>query len=157
MRIVVGVGSNLGDRLATLREARLRISAFAEVRGASRVYETAPIGPTQPSFLNAAMYVECMCEPLALLRELRRVETDLGRCRERELRWGPRTLDLDVLWIDDRIVDEPELVVPHPRLHERAFAVAPLLEVAPHAVDPRTGARYVVPLDQDIRVTDLVW
>lgn len=157
MRVVVGVGSNLGDRLATLREARRRISAFAEVRAVSRVYETAPIGPAQPSFLNAAMYVECMQLPLVFLRELRRVETELGRRREVEQRWGPRTLDLDVLWIEGEFVDEPELIVPHPRLHERAFAVAPLLEVAPHAVDPRTSERYVVPADQDVRVTDFTW
>lgn len=155
MRVVVGMGSNLGDRLATLVEARRRISTFCEVRGVSRVYETAPIGPEQPSFLNAAIAVECTQDPLALLHELRRVETALGRCREKEMRWGPRTLDLDVLWIEDRVVDDPELVVPHPRLVERAFAVAPLLDVAPGACDPRTKRPYVVPIDQDIAATNL--
>lgn len=157
MRVIVGLGSNVGDRLATFRRAVAEVSRAGVVRARSRIYETAPIGPAQPPFLNAAIAVDTALAPSDLLRELRRIEAELGRRRERELRWGPRTLDLDVLWIDDRIVHEPDLVVPHPRLHERAFAVAPLLEVAPDAIDPRTGERYVVPFDQDIRATDLVW
>jgi len=139
--VVLGLGANLGDRLATLREAARRIAALpgARVTARSRIYETEPVGgPEQPPFLNVAIRVECTLAPHALLDATSRVEADLGRTRE--VRWGPRTIDVDVLWIDGVALDDPRLVVPHPRLLERAFALQPLLDVAPEAVDPRTGA-----------------
>lgn len=151
MRVVIGLGANLGDRLATLREAASRIGALASIVRRSHVWETAPVGgPEQPDFLNAALLAEWRETPLALLDALMRIEFELGRVRG--VRNGPRTIDLDVLWIEGLVVDEPRLVVPHPRLHLRAFALAPLLEVAPDAVDPRSGERFVAPVDPGVRV-----
>ena len=159
MRAVVGIGANLGDRLATMREA---VAAVGRIRGTrvaatSSVYETDPVGGVpQPEFLNAAVYVECTLSPRALLDALQRIEHDLGRTRGTEdVRWGPRAIDLDILWIEGVVIDEPHLEVPHPRLTERAFALVPLLEVVPHAVDPRTKAPLVAPTTRDVRATSL--
>jgi 2-amino-4-hydroxy-6-hydroxymethyldihydropteridine diphosphokinase len=151
MRVVIGLGANLGDRLATLREAASRIAQLAPIRARSRVWETVPVGgPAQPHFLNAAVLVEWERAPIELLDALMQIEADLGRVRD--IPNGPRTIDLDVLWIDGLILDDPRLIVPHPRLHLRAFALAPMLEVVPDAFDPRTGERYVVPADPGVRV-----
>jgi 2-amino-4-hydroxy-6-hydroxymethyldihydropteridine diphosphokinase len=148
VRVAIGLGSNVGDRIATMREASSRIEQIARVVAQSQVYETAPVGgPPQGPFLNAALLVTTEQSPLELLDHLQRIERELGRTRD--VRWGPRTLDLDVLWIEDMIVTEPRLRVPHPRLAERAFAIAPLLDVAPHAP-------YAAPVDPDVRRTDLV-
>lgn len=140
--VVLGLGSNLGDRLATLREAVVRISSIPGVRvtARSKIYETEPVGgPEQGPFLNAAVRLDAAVAPLELLDALQAIERDLGRTRD--VRWGPRTLDIDVLWIAGGVtIDEPRLVVPHPRLHERAFAVLPLLDVAPGAVPRVEGA-----------------
>jgi 2-amino-4-hydroxy-6-hydroxymethyldihydropteridine diphosphokinase len=144
VRAVIGLGANVGDRLATMRAAVGAIGAVASLRAASRVYETAPVGVTdQPDFLNAAVLVETELAPRALLDALLAIEASLGRVRRE--RWGPRTIDLDILWIEGVDVSEPGLAVPHPHLLERAFAVVPLLEVAPDALDPRTRGRIVAP------------
>lgn len=141
MRVVIGLGGNVGDRLETLREAVFAIERIAPVLARSSVWETAPVGgPPQGDFLNAAVLVRWDAAPIALLDALSNIERELGRVRE--VKNGPRTIDLDVLWIEGQAIDEPRLVVPHPRLHERAFALAPMLEVAPDAVDPRNGTRY---------------
>jgi 2-amino-4-hydroxy-6-hydroxymethyldihydropteridine diphosphokinase len=140
-----------------MRDAVERIGALAgvAVRARSRVYETEPIGPPQPSFLNAAIYVECMLSPVELLDALLRIERALGRTRgATDVRWGPRLIDLDILWIDGLVVDDPRVVVPHPRLLERAFALVPLIEVAPGAVDPRTGRAYLMPNDPRVHAID---
>lgn len=155
MRVVIGLGTNLGDRLTTLREAVRRIGLLGDVAARSHVYETAPIGPEQPDFLNAAVLVEWRGTPLDLLDALRRIEAELGRDREKEMRWGPRTMDLDILWIEGLVVDGPRLSVPHPRVHERAFALMPLLDVAPEATDPRTNERYTVPGGQSVTRSNL--
>ena len=108
------------------------------------MYETAPVGgPPQGPFLNAAVRLTWTDPVLVLLEHLYAIEHDLGRVRG--IRNGPRTIDLDILWGEGLIIDSPRLVVPHPRLHERAFAVAPLLDVMPGAVAPRNGKPYVVP------------
>lgn len=137
MHVVLGIGSNLGDRLATMREAIARIALVpgVTIRARSRVYETAPVGgPPQPPFLNAAIAADCTLSPLAMLDELQRIEAELGRARDAsEVRWGPRPIDLDILWMEGVTINEPRLVVPHPRLPERAFALLPLLDVAPDA------------------------
>jgi 2-amino-4-hydroxy-6-hydroxymethyldihydropteridine diphosphokinase len=148
MRVVIGLGSNVGDRLANLREAVRRVGERARVLRGSGVYETAPIGgPEQAAFLNAAILIAWEGDALALLDVLQGIERDLGRTRD--VRWGPRTIDLDVLWIEGgETVADPRLVVPHPRLAERAFAVRPLLDVAP-------DAPFVAPTDQDVRPTEL--
>lgn len=129
-----------------------QVAAVATVISRSRVYETAPWGPPQPDYLNAAVLIETELTPLALLDALLSIERSLGRVRD--VKWGPRTLDLDVLWIDGRVVDEPRLRVPHPHLFERAFALRPLLDVVPNARDPRTGLFYEAPEDAGVRGTE---
>jgi 2-amino-4-hydroxy-6-hydroxymethyldihydropteridine diphosphokinase len=151
MRVVIGLGANLGDRLTTLREAARRIADLAPIAGRSHVWQTAPVGgPEQPEFFNAALLIEWNHTPIELLDALLKIEADLGRVRG--IPNGPRTIDLDLLWIEGHVVDDPpRLMVPHPRLHLRAFALAPMLEVAPKAGDPRTGTPYVVPNDPGAR------
>lgn len=122
---VVGLGANLGDREEALASAIERLSAYVHVRAVSSVYETKAIGPPQPHFLNAAVRVETDLAPEALLDVLLSVERSLGRIRAE--RWGPRTIDLDLLFGEP--VATERLVVPHPHLCERTFALAPLLEV----------------------------
>lgn len=141
MDYVVGLGSNVGDRAAWLARARLRLAGLGEVLRASSLYESDPLGgPPQGRFLNGAVSLRTNLGPLELLRELLGVERALGR--ERRERWGPRTIDLDLLWADGLSVDEGELVLPHPRLHERTFALRPLVDVAPEASDPQSGQPY---------------
>ncbi len=146
--IVVGFGANLGDRLGTMREALRELSLEADVLRTSRVYESPPFGGMdQPPYLNAAALVragEALPEgAFVLLDALLAIESRLGRVRLE--RWGPRTIDLDILWIDGVTIDAPRLVVPHRHLRERAFAMAPLLDLVPDARDPKSGEAYVVP------------
>lgn len=144
-----------------MRDAASRIERIEGVRivGRSRVYETAPVGgPPQPDFLNGALLVECTLSLPALLEELLRIEVSVGRVRgPGEIRFGPRTLDLDVLWAEGVILDDPRITVPHPRLAGRAFALMPLLDVAPEATDPLTGEPYVVVDAAGVRVTSSTW
>jgi 2-amino-4-hydroxy-6-hydroxymethyldihydropteridine diphosphokinase len=137
---VIGLGANLGDRLATLRSAIVALGRCGTLRAVSAVYETAPLGPPQPDYLNAAVLFESGLGPRALLGELLGIERAHGR--ERVERWGPRTLDLDLLCAGDLVLDEPGLSLPHPELPRRAFALLPLLDVAPDARDPRSGSSY---------------
>jgi 2-amino-4-hydroxy-6-hydroxymethyldihydropteridine diphosphokinase len=139
-RYVIGLGANLGDRLATLRSAVVALGQHGAVRAVSAVYETAPVGPAQPDFLNAAVLLESMLSPQTLLAELLAIERRHGR--ERRERWGPRTLDLDLLCADDLVLDEPGLSLPHPHLPLRPFALMPLLDVVPEARDARSGTTY---------------
>jgi 2-amino-4-hydroxy-6-hydroxymethyldihydropteridine diphosphokinase len=135
IRAYVGLGSNLGDRESLIRRA-------AQLIGATRlstIHETEPWGYTnQPAFLNAAAELETALEPRALLDHLLDVERTLGRERIGP-RWGPRTIDLDLLLYGDRVVDEPGLIVPHPLLLERAFVLAPLAELIPSQKIPGNG------------------
>lgn len=139
---MIGLGANLGERVESLRAAVMELTDVPGVRvlARSRVYETAPVGPPQPDYLNAAILVECTRPLGELLTSLLEIERGLGR--ERRERWGPRTIDLDILWAEDTVLDTPQLTVPHAHLHERAFAVKPLVDVAPDATDPRTRTRY---------------
>lgn len=137
---VVGLGANLGDRMATLRSAVLALGAHGSVRQLSHLYETAAVGPPQPDYLNAAALLESRLAPLSLLRALLEIEQAHGR--ERRERWGPRTLDLDLLHSPELVVSEPALTLPHPELGRRAFALAPLVDVLPAAIDPVSGARF---------------
>ena len=137
---VLGLGSNLGNRLGYLREAVRQLQQHAQITAISALYETAPLGPEQPDYLNAALRLRAALEPLALLELQLSIERGSGR--ERTERWGPRTLDLDLLFIAGRTVDRPGLVVPHRELTRRAFALLPLLDVMPDASDPVTGERY---------------
>lgn len=139
----LGLGSNLGDRLASLQRAVDLLGAEAGIAltRCSRVWETDPVGgPPQPDFLNVVVRAEIGLSPRELLAACQRVEAALGRVRD--VRWGPRTVDIDILLIDGQEIDEPGLVVPHARLHERAFVLMPLLEIEPDPVLP-DGVRLV--------------
>jgi 2-amino-4-hydroxy-6-hydroxymethyldihydropteridine diphosphokinase len=141
--VVIGLGSNLGDRQGFLDAACLALHALAEtqVQAKSSVVETPPFGgPEQGPYLNAALRLETRLLPEHLMRECLRIEQSLGRIRRE--RWGPRTIDLDILWIRDLAHESPNLCVPHPRLHERWFALEPLIQVAPDAQHPTTGQKY---------------
>jgi 2-amino-4-hydroxy-6-hydroxymethyldihydropteridine diphosphokinase len=145
VRAYVGLGANLGAREDTIRHAVDLIGAHPEVDvvALSTLRETKPWGPVeQPPFLNGAAAVETSLEPRALLGALLGVERRLGRVREE--RWGPRTIDLDLLLYGDAVVDEPGLTVPHPRLRERAFALEPLVELDPDLVVPGQGRAAVL-------------
>jgi len=140
IRYVIGLGANLGDRLSTLRSAVLALGAHGQVQRLSHVYETPALGPPQPDYLNAAVLFETSLPPRALLSELLRIEQDHGR--ERRERWGPRTLDLDLLLCPGVTLEEPGLSLPHPELGRRPFALVPLLDVLPDARDELSGASY---------------
>jgi 2-amino-4-hydroxy-6-hydroxymethyldihydropteridine diphosphokinase len=143
-RAVVGIGSNLGDRIENMRAAVRWIRRMAAGRlTCSPVYETDPIGPPQPLFLNAAVLFEEERHPRELLKGLIAIERELGRIRTE--RWGPRIIDLDILWIEGLTCSEPGLDVPHASLTERAFALRPLLDLVPDARDPRTGQPFSMP------------
>ncbi|MFO0762934.1 MAG: 2-amino-4-hydroxy-6-hydroxymethyldihydropteridine diphosphokinase [Byssovorax sp.] len=141
-RIVIGLGSNLGDRQANIVAAvdQLRTDRDLHVLRRSPLYETPPAGgPPQGDYLNGAVLIVTALDARELLDRLLVIERSLGRTRPDAERWGPRTIDLDVLWIEGEAVDEADLHVPHPRLRERVFALRPLLDVAPDATDFVTG------------------
>jgi len=136
----VGIGSNLGDREGNLRRAIKLLSAEdgVDVVAVSEIRETDPVGPVeQGPFLNGAVRIETDLAPRELLERLLAVEERLGRVRRE--RWGPRTIDLDLLLYGDDVVDEPGLTVPHARLHERRFALEPLSDLAPSLEIPGKG------------------
>jgi 2-amino-4-hydroxy-6-hydroxymethyldihydropteridine diphosphokinase len=137
----VGLGANLGDRDSSLRRALELLAAdpALELVAVSAFRETDPVGVLeQPRFLNAVAAVETALPPRGLLDRLLAIEAELGRSRTGE-RFGPRTIDLDLLLHGEAVVDEPGLAVPHPRLHERRFALEPLAELDPHLVVPGRG------------------
>jgi 2-amino-4-hydroxy-6-hydroxymethyldihydropteridine diphosphokinase len=140
----LGLGSNLGDRLANLQRAVDLLAAMdgIDVVRSSRVYETEPVGPPQPDYLNAVVEVATSLGPRGTLEACLEVERGMGRVRDE--RWGPRVIDVDLLAHGDDDIDEPDLIVPHPRMHERAFVLIPLLEVVS---DPKLpGGRRVATL-----------
>jgi 2-amino-4-hydroxy-6-hydroxymethyldihydropteridine diphosphokinase len=134
---LLGFGGNVGDVRATLKEA---VALFADgsqviLRARSSDYATPPWGVTdQPPFINLAIQVETALPPRALLERALEVERALGRDRARETRWGPRTIDIDLIAYDDLAIDERDLILPHPRLFERAFVLVPLAEIVPDRV-----------------------
>ena len=146
---VLGLGGNLGDPRGQMAAAIHALAAdpAIRVRSASALYETPPWGKTdQPPFLNAAMLVETELRPRALLEAILQVEHQLGR--QREERWGPRTLDIDILVFGNEAIDEPGLHIPHRRLHERAFALKPLADVMPEAqFGGRSAAEWLAQAD----------
>jgi 2-amino-4-hydroxy-6-hydroxymethyldihydropteridine diphosphokinase len=143
---VIALGSNLGERLATINGAiaSLDRTPGVLVTRVSSIHETEPVGgpPGQGMCLNAAALIATEFEPLELLRVLQDIETLFGR--QRTIHWGERTLDLDLLLFEDRILETPELCLPHPRMRERRFVLEPLLELAPAAVDPVTRLPFAV-------------
>lgn len=143
MRYFIGLGANLGDRLTSLREAVRRLEALGTIIARSRVFAAAAVGgPPQGPYLNAAVVLDSELAPLDLLARTQEIENALGRDRPNEVRWGPRTLDLDILMCGARgeqIVDEPSLRLPHPRMKERGFALAPLVELDATLMHPEVG------------------
>ncbi len=138
MKAAVGLGSNLGDRRATLRDAVAGLRRLGSVEAVSSLWETAPVGgPAQGPFLNAVVVVQTVAGPRPLLDACGDLERRAGR--ERRERWGPRTLDLDLLLYGDAEIDEPGLRVPHPGIPHRRFVLAPLAEAWPQAVVPGVG------------------
>jgi len=146
-RVLLGLGSNLGDRRRYLREA---IDSLSGVTAVSGVYETEPMGGPggQGPYLNLVVAIDTDASPRALLGMCHRLEAAAGRVRDE--RWGPRTLDVDILWIDGTTVDEPDLEVPHPRMRLRRFVMVPLADVAPDLLDAGWEDRaegWVVPVE----------
>lgn len=139
-RVYLGLGSNLGDREAHLRDAVRRLGRVVEILRISSVYRSEPVGYVeQPDFWNLVVEARTSLEPEALLRDVHRIEDELGRTRP--FPNAPRVIDIDVLLYDDVVVETPELTIPHPRMLERAFVLRPLAELAPGLRDPRSGER----------------
>lgn len=141
-RAFVGLGSNLGDSRRQLEQALHALDGMPQtsLSRCSACYRTAPVGdPDQPEFLNAVAELDTMLEPLQLLCSMQRIEDQQGRTRDPERRWGPRTIDLDLLLFGHTVIRHPELVVPHPRMGDRAFVLLPLVELAPQLEIPGLG------------------
>jgi 2-amino-4-hydroxy-6-hydroxymethyldihydropteridine diphosphokinase len=139
-RAFIGIGANLGDPIAQVRAAIDALATLPDSRlaAASSLYASAPLAYThQPDFVNAVVALDTALEPHALLGELQAIESRFGRART--FRNAPRTLDLDILLYGNRVIDEPGLELPHPRLHERAFALMPVVEIDPDCVIPGRG------------------
>ena len=133
--IFLSLGTNLGDRAANLRSAVSALAPPMRVVRESSIYETAPWGfEDQSHFLNMVVEAETDLAPLDLLKYLKTLETELGRTPT--FRYGPRLIDLDILFYDELILQKPELTIPHPRLHERAFVLVPLADLAPNFIHP---------------------
>lgn len=133
--VYLALGSNLGDRLANLKQAINSLTPQMEVKARSPVYETPPWGfEDQPKFLNQVIKVETYLDPEPLLKHLKRLEVILGR--KESFPNGPRLIDMDILFYDDRVLNTPTLVIPHPRLQERGFVLLPLMDINPDLVHP---------------------
>ena len=133
--VYLALGTNLGDRLANLKQAISSLTPQLDVKAKSQVYETPPWGfEDQPKFLNQVVKAKTYLEPERLLKHLKRLEVALGR--KESFVNGPRLIDIDILFYDDLVLNKPALVIPHPRLHERGFVLLPLLDIAPDLVHP---------------------
>jgi 2-amino-4-hydroxy-6-hydroxymethyldihydropteridine diphosphokinase len=133
--LYLALGTNLGDRFANLQTAIAALPPAVRVLAQSPIYETPPWGVTsQPSFLNMVLKGRTSMAPEGLLKHLKRLEIELGRVPT--VRWGPRRIDMDILFYDDLIQETPELTLPHPHLYERAFVLVPLADLAPDLVHP---------------------
>ncbi len=133
MKVVIALGSNMGDTNSHLHHAIAELGKSMNVKAVSSFYKTAPVGgPAQDDYLNAVLIAESDMDPLDLLIIMQEIETLAGRTRE--VHWGPRTLDLDLITFGDHKIDEPHLELPHPRAHERTFVLEPWLEIDPAAV-----------------------
>ncbi len=137
MQLVIGFGGNRGDVAGAFAGAAAGLASELRVLARSGLWHSAPQGPPQDDFTNAALFVETATHPLALLALCQRLEAAAGRDREHETRWGPRTLDLDLLLAPGLVIESATLALPHPRLAERRFALAPAAEVAPGWLHPR--------------------
>ncbi len=152
--VAIALGSNLGNSKKNVETALniLNNNPNIHVKSCSSWYQTAPIGPPQPDYINGCAILEVQLKPDHLLETLLAVENQLGRIRRE--RWGPRTLDLDLLLFDDLIWETPALEIPHPRMRERAFVLVPLAEIAPNWVDPVTG-KTIIQLLETVDCSDV--
>ena len=133
--VFIGIGSNLGDSKKNCISSIKHIQEFANIRNVSSLYETEPIGKVdQPDFINCVIEIETELDPYELLTRLQSIENKLGRVREQ--RWGARTIDLDIIFYDDLIIDTGGLKIPHPEAHNRRFVLEPLREIAPDLIHP---------------------
>jgi 2-amino-4-hydroxy-6-hydroxymethyldihydropteridine diphosphokinase len=139
--VYIGFGTNIGDREDNYDQAikELNVADGVSVSRASRLHEYPPMGPPQPDYLNGAIEISTTLRPAELLAELNRIEAALGR--ERVIHWGPRTVDLDILFWGDLILNTETLTIPHPGACERLFVLEPLVEIAPDLADPRSGQK----------------
>ncbi|OKP96199.1 2-amino-4-hydroxy-6-hydroxymethyldihydropteridine diphosphokinase [Paenibacillus sp. P46E] len=147
----IALGANLGDREGSLKAALKRLNQHEqiEVTRCSHVYETEPVGYLdQPQFLNMAAALRTTLAPEELLQEMLSIESQLGRVRD--VRYGPRTVDLDLLWMENQHFDTPELTLPHPRMQERAFVLIPLSDVVPHNEESSGLRQFITAALQDI-------
>lgn len=162
---LIALGSNLGDRSAHMRHALARLDELPStaVGKISALYETAPVGgpDNQGPYLNAAILIRTSLSPTRLLQAVQSIEAE--RRRERIIRWGPRTLDLDILTFADTVSDDPDLTLPHPRMHERRFVMVPVCDIAPEMLHPRLGKSMIdllgeLPHEQgDLTVVSRAW
>ncbi len=148
--MVLGLGGNLGDSRKAFSESLHALAAEGRVIAVSRLWRTRAVGPPQPDYLNAAAIIEWPAGPRALLARCLELEAAAGRNRSAEARWGPRVLDIDMLLAESVVCRGPVLTLPHPRLHERRFALEPAAEVAPDWTHPLLG-RTVLELAEDAR------
>jgi 2-amino-4-hydroxy-6-hydroxymethyldihydropteridine diphosphokinase len=139
VRVVLGLGSNVGDSRRAFSDCLAVLAAEGQVISSSRLWTTRAVGPPQPDFLNAAALIDWPAGPGPLLERCRELETIAGRDRAREERWGPRTLDLDLLIAASIVCRGPDLEIPHPRFHQRRFTLEPAAELVPDWVHPLLG------------------
>jgi 2-amino-4-hydroxy-6-hydroxymethyldihydropteridine diphosphokinase len=140
-RVYIGLGSNLGDRKANLREAEEKLTALPETRivKASSLYESEPLGNAKTWFVNSVLEIETEFEADELLKRTKAIETAMGRKRVKGKRWGSRIIDLDLLLFDNQTINKRNLKLPHPEMHKRRFVLLPLSELAPHVTHPQLG------------------
>lgn len=153
--VAIALGSNLGDRAANIHTAIAMLDRAAQIHviALSDLVDTDPVGVTdQPRFLNAAALLHTTLDPLSLLSTCHAIEKALGRDREREQRWGPRTIDLDMLIYGQEVIQTPGLTIPHPRMLERGFVLVPLHQIAPEMLIP--GVNAATPLNVPVKVKD---
>ena len=140
-RVYIGLGSNLGDRKANLREAEEKLTALPATRivKASSLYESEPLGNAKTWFVNSVLEIETEFEADDLLKRTKAIETAMGRKRVKGKRWGSRIIDLDLLLFDSQTINKRNLKLPHPEMHKRRFVLLPLSELAPHVTHPQLG------------------
>ena len=155
VKCAIALGSNLGDSKHILNQALDLLSQISgiELISHSSWYETVPVGPPQPNYVNGCAILETKLLPEDLLQILLKIEQQFGRIRQE--RWGPRILDLDILLYGDLILEMPNLTIPHPRMNERAFVLVPLAEIVPHWIEPLSG-QTILQLSQAIDCSGII-
>jgi len=134
-KVFISIGSNLGDKIGSCKMALDEIGNFAEIVGTSSLYETEPVGnEDQPNFINSVAEIRTDLSPHELLGHLNSIEQKLGRVRDEK--WGPRTIDLDIIFYNDKEIKDDDLIIPHPRAHLRRFVLEPICEIAPGFIHP---------------------